>query len=170
MSGTPIETERKFLIRRPALPSLAALPGARVIRIVQTYLTAPAGVTARVRRAEENGHVRWIYTEKRRLSAMSAYEDERELTPAEAAALLARADRTLRPIEKTRCAIPAGSLWAEVDLYPFWDDRAILEIELPREDAPLPPLPYLTIVREVTDDFRYKNRALAAAVPDDPLA
>ena len=46
------------------------------------------GVTARVRRAEENGGVRWIYTEKRRLSAMSAYEDERELTPEEAGALL----------------------------------------------------------------------------------
>ena len=82
--STPIETERKFLIRRPDPAALAALPGARVIRIVQTYLTAPAGVTARVRRAEENGGVRWIYTEKRRLSAMSAYEDERELTPEEA--------------------------------------------------------------------------------------
>ena len=50
-----------------------------------------------------------------------------------------------------------------MDLYPFSSEYAILEIELNNlnDDIDLPPL---NIVKEVTDDKRYRNNALAKSM------
>ena len=52
----------------------------------------------------------------------------------------------------------------EFDIYPFWTDRAILEIELEHENegAALPE--YVRVIRDVSADYRYKNRQLAENV------
>ena len=57
----------------------------------------------------------------------------------------------------------------DFDLFPFWEDRAYCEIELqsPEDDVPLPD--WLTVIREVTDDPRYTNSALALEIPMDPI-
>ncbi|MGM9653084.1 MAG: hypothetical protein ACI3XP_05550 [Eubacteriales bacterium] len=167
MSGSPIETERKYLIRYPDTAALAAMEGARVLSLRQTYLLGDEGVTARVRRTEEAGRVRYTYTEKRRISALSAYETEYEISAAEYDKRLAHADPARRPIEKTRYVIPCGALRCEIDVYPFWQDRAILEIELPREDTPVVLPDYVSLIADVSGDARYKNSALAVSVPQD---
>lgn len=169
MNSSPIETERKYLIRYPDIAALAAMDGARVLRMRQTYLLADENVNARVRQIEENGTVRYIGTEKRRISAISSYEDEWELTAAEYEDALRQADPERRTIEKTRYVIPHGELRCEIDVYPFWDDRAILEIELPGEDAAVTLPDYLTILREVSGDRRYSNRAMAKTIPQDDI-
>lgn len=166
MSKKP-ETERKFLIEKPELSYLLALPGAEATEILQTYLLADPGVTARVRRREGSAGVVYTATEKRRLSAMTAMEDERELTEAEYRTLLLRADPALLPIKKTRVTLPHGDLLLEIDLYPFWKRTAVLEVELPSEDTPLTLPPFLTLLREVTDDLAYKNVSLAARIPPE---
>lgn len=166
MSAKP-ETERKFLIAMPDERLLSSLPGAACDAIVQTYLTADPGVTARVRRREGRDGVTYTHTEKRRLTAMTAWEDEREITEGEYLALLERADPTLRPIEKRRYTIPMDSLLLEIDIYPFWQRQAVLEVELPSEDAALPIPPYLHPIAEVTADRRYKNVALAGCIPPE---
>jgi len=168
-TNVPVETERKYLIRYPDTNMLAALPGARVLRLCQTYLLSPGDVGVRVRRVEEAGTVRYIRTEKRRISTLSAYETETELTEAQYLDALREADPDRRPVEKIRYVIPHGELFCEVDVYPFWEDRAILEIELPGEDTAVTLPPYLTVIREVSSDGRYKNRALAKKLPDEPL-
>ena len=166
MSAKP-ETERKFLIEKPSEAVLLALSGAVADDIVQTYLLAPRGVTARVRRRAGVGGVTYTHTEKRRLTAMTAMEDEREIGESEYRALLGRADPTLRPIEKRRISVPHGALLLEIDLYPFWQRQAVLEVELPSEDTPLRLPPYLHMIREVTGDHRYKNVSLAREIPEE---
>ena len=161
------ETERKFLIRKPSLSYLLSLHGAAATLIVQTYLLSAPGVTARVRRREGSGGVSYTATEKRRLSAMTAMEDERELSESEYRALLLRADPTLRPVEKTRVTLPHGDLLLEIDLYPFWERTAVLEVELPSEDTSFAFPPYLTLLREVTGELAYKNVSLAARIPPE---
>ncbi len=164
-----LEIERKFLIRIPDQALLSAQPGMRRLEILQTYLLAEAGISARVRRLQEGDAVHYYHTEKRRISALTAAEAEEEISAADYTAHLAMADPARRPIEKRRYAIPYGGHILEIDIYPFWQDRAILEIELDDEgeDYCLPP--YLTVLREVTADRRYKNAALALAVPMDAL-
>ena len=57
----------------------------------------------------------------------------------------------------------------EFDIYPFWQDRAILEIELTCEDE-VPDIPeYVSIIRDVTGEKAYKNRQLARHVPMEKI-
>ncbi|MBQ3483587.1 MAG: hypothetical protein IJA78_05365 [Clostridia bacterium] len=168
--GAPhLEIERKYLIAYPDVAQLCAIEGCRVRHMVQTYLTAPKGETRRVRRIEEQGSVCYIETVKHRVSALTAIEDERALTAADYERALALADPARRPIEKTRYAFPYAGHTVEVDVYPFWQDRAIAEVELAdeREAVVLPP--FLRVIREVTDDVRYKNVRLAREIPFDEI-
>lgn len=167
MAGCPVEIERKYLIAYPDTELLRKAEGVRIWDITQTYLTSDAGVTARVRRIAEEDTVRFVYTAKRRISDLSAFEEERSLTYGEYEDLLNRADRDRMPVRKTRYKIPCGEFVWEIDVYPFWSDRAILEIELPDEktEAPLPP--FVTVLRDVSGDKRYKNASLAKSIPVD---
>lgn len=169
MEQPPLEIERKFLIRMPDSATLLAQPGCRVIELVQTYLTAPPGVTARVRQCREGTRLTWWRTEKRRLSDQTAIENEREIDEAAYHAALATADPTRRPIEKRRYAIPYMGHTLEIDVYPFWEDCAILEVELQAEGEAFAWPPYLSRVREVTADRRYKNAQLAKHLLKNPL-
>ena len=67
----PLEIERKYLIRMPDLATLTAYVGVKIKKIKQTYLESEAGVTARVREVETDGKITYIYTEKRRRTALT---------------------------------------------------------------------------------------------------
>ena len=161
------EIERKYLIAYPDTKALCAMDGCRVARIEQTYLHAADGVALRVRRLEDESGVRYIETAKRRVSDLRAVEEERELAVTEYEELLARADETRRPINKTRYSVPFDGRTIEVDVYDFWSDRATVEVELASEseDVALPPC--LSVLREVSADARYKNVNLAKELPKD---
>lgn len=163
------EIERKFLIAYPDKDTLLAAEGCRTKRMVQTYLNAPEGETCRVREVREGDAVRYIQTLKKRITMLRAVEEEQELSEAEYRAALRDADPTRRPIEKTRFCIPYGGQLLEIDLYDFWQDRATLEVELSSEDEAFSLPSYIKVLREVTDDKRYKNVNLAREVPRDPL-
>ncbi len=163
------EIERKLLIAYPDPALLTAQEGCRVKHIEQTYLTAPAGETARVRRVREGERVRYIHTVKRRVNDLRATEEERELDADGYAALLAQADPARRPVKKTRYCIPYGGHLLEIDLYDFWRDRATLEVELTDEQETFALPPYISVLRDVTADKRYKNVNLAKDPPTDPL-
>ncbi len=123
----------------------------------------------RVRRREFSDRTVYTRTGKRRLSAMSAIEDEREITREEFEFFAREIEPGTSPIIKTRYVMPYRGYDYEIDVYPFWDDRAVMEVELPSEDAEFELPPEIVIVRDVTDDARYKNHALARRVPCDEL-
>ena len=169
MTNAPLEIERKFLIRMPCLSTLEAQDGVRIRHLLQAYLSTVPGITARVRCVREGADVRYIYTEKSRLSALSAMEEEYEIDAREYEELLQKADPTRSPIEKTRYAIPYAGHCIEIDIYPFWSDRAILEVELGSEEEAFLLPPYVQVLAEVSADKRYKNVNLAQAIPNDTL-
>lgn len=160
------EIERKYLIEYPNVATLEAAEGVRVKRIEQTYLLADKGETRRVRKMTEKGVTRYIETRKYRVSDLRATEEEKELSAAEYDTLLALADPDLRPICKTRYAIPYAGHVVEVDLYDFWQDRATAEVELADEKEAVELPPFLRVIREVSDDKRYKNVNLARELPE----
>ena len=75
--------------------------------------------------------------------------------------LLKQADPARKPLRKTRYCLTYDNQYFEIDLYPFWKDQAIMEIELCEEDAELNFPAEITIIKEVTDDEAYKNASLA---------
>ena len=157
----PFEIERKFLIAYPDTAALEKLPNCRRVEIIQTYLTAPEGEESRVRQRGADGSYIYFQTTKRAVTGMKRVEVERRLSKDEYLRLLMEADPNCRPIRKTRYCLTHENQYFEIDVYPFWTDRAILEIELSSESTPIHFPEFLSIIREVTDDESYKNAALA---------
>lgn len=71
------------------------------------------------------------------------------------------ADTSRRQIRKTRYCLTYDNQYFEIDIYPFWSDKAIAEIELRSEDTPIRFPKQLKVIKEVTEDVAYKNAALA---------
>ena len=169
-TGNHFEIERKYLIGYPDVEQLKAQPGCEVWDITQIYLVdGEDGQTRRIRRVLTGGRETFYRTFKRRLSALSALEDEGEITGEAYAAYSAERDVSRNPILKTRYRVPYRGHVLEFDLYPFWKDRAIMEIELEREDE-VPEIPdWVKIIRDVSAEKAYKNRHLARRVPMEAI-
>ena len=76
--------------------------------------------------------------------------------------LLMDADTNKKQIRKTRYCLTYESQYFEIDIYPFWNDKAIVEIELSDENTQIAFPPFLKVIKEVTDDKNYSNFALAS--------
>ena len=157
----PFEIERKFLISYPNLAALEALPHCQRVEIIQTYLKTDDGVESRVRQRGMDGHYTYYQTTKRQVTPVKRVETERRLTQNEYLRLLMDADPACRPVRKTRYCLMHDNQYFEIDVYPFWNDQAIVEIELTDENAPIDFPDYLHVIREVTDDPSFRNAALA---------
>lgn len=167
--GKHCEIERKYLILPIPESFLESRDGCAVWEIEQIYLTAEPGTTRRIRKVTEDGDVRYYKTFKRRLSNLAAEEDEGQISREEYERYREQADPTLHPILKTRYRIPFEGQMLEFDIYPFWQDRAILEIELESENQQTLIPDWVKVIRDVTEDHRYKNVSLASQVPMDTI-
>lgn len=165
MSAPPREIERTWLLSRlPALP-----PHAQRHELEQGYLPDPAPgagaaergeLEGRLRRAVgPDGRVKCTHTIKRG-SGLVREEVEREISEAE---LLREWPRTAgRRLSKVRWKVREGEHVWEVDEFPELG-LVLCEVELADErESPTPP-PWLApwLVRDVTEDPRFRNYALA---------
>lgn len=157
----PYEIERKFLIEYPDVQALERLSNCQRVEIIQTYLTAPEGEESRVRQRGVDGSYVYFQTTKRKVSELKRVEMERRLSKDEYLRLLMEADPACRPIRKTRDCLTYDNQYFEIDVYPFWRDKAIAEMELTSEDADIHFPPWIRGIKEVTDDELYKNASLA---------
>ena len=146
-----LEIERKFLVRGDGYK--AAASGS--VRMVQGYLSSASGRTVRVRIAGGWGFL--TVKGPSDASGTTRFEWEKEITAAEAEALLEIAEPGV--IDKTRWLVAAGEHTWEVD--EFHGDNAglvVAEIELQREDEAFDKPAWLG--PEVTGDRRYYNSSL----------
>lgn len=160
------ETERKFLIERPDISLLESIPACRPIDILQTYLKSEKDEEIRVRRRGEDGHYVYFHTVKRKINGLKREENERRITKEEYLSLLEEADESKKPISKTRYCLTYKNQYLEIDIYPFMNDTAILEIELCDGDEEIFFPESIKVIKEVTFDDEYKNSSLAAKTQD----
>ena len=157
----PFEIERKFLIEYPDAAWLESLPNCRRIEIIQTYLKTDGDEEVRVRQRGIDGHFIYFKTVKKTITGAKRIELETRLTRDEYLTLLMDADTSMHQIRKTRYCLTYGPQYIEIDVYPFWKDQAIMEIELKSEDEEICLPDEIRIIREVTGDPAYKNAELA---------
>lgn len=157
------EIERKYLIVMPDETWLRGCPGCRKKEIVQTYLTAEPGWERRVRQSTENGVIRYTVTQKEESAGLVRCEREREISEREYMALLEERDPHYVSLYKTRVAFPYEGHVMEIDRYPFWQEQAVLEVELSAPEEPFSLPSEITVLREVTEDANLRNHALALA-------
>lgn len=164
---TKLETERKYLIALPDTAALMALPGAYKEDMEQIYLFKKDGASRRVRKSVRDGKVTYVYNEKSPVSAASMLETEQYLDKKEYERYKQEADPDRRAIYKTRYTVPDCGFVYEIDIYSFSVGRAVLEVELDDETIHPPIPPYLTLIREVTGEKVFSNRAIAKEIPPE---
>ena len=156
-----LEIERKFLVE---LPDLDSLDVRRRIAITQTYLSSGKNNSQRrVRRIDENGRVKFTYTEKIFLTDVTREENEYEITEMEYRDLLGQTDKRFSPVEKVRYCFDYHDQLFELDTYPFSGELAIMELELRSPEQKIDFPDNVRVIRDVSSDKKYSNAALATA-------
>ncbi|MCF0228178.1 MAG: hypothetical protein HUJ76_00615 [Parasporobacterium sp.] len=159
----PLEIERKYLIRKPSDREIADLDCRSITEITQVYLTeTKEGVSRRIRKRgnDREGYL-YYYTEKEHISSSVRIERESIIPEEEFASLMEEADPKRHPIMKTRYCFMFEDRMYEMDIFPFSEEYAFLEIELEDpEDIPK-KLPPLDIIRDVTEEKKFTNKAIA---------
>ena len=162
----PFEIERKYLIEYPDIDWLESLPNCQRIEIIQTYLKSDNDDEVRVRQRGIDGHYIYYQTVKRKISDLKRVEVERRLSESEYVRLLMNADTTRYQIRKDRYCLTYDNQYFEIDIYPFWKDKAIAEIELSDENAGIRFPKQIKVIKEVTEDDSYKNASLAKNIKE----
>lgn len=159
----PIEIERKYLIEMPDMEVIKNKFDITTIDIIQTYLVRTDDkVERRIRQRGLNGKFTYYYTEKEMLDdGLSRIERERKITEQEYLKLIMEADTELHQIRKQRTCFVYENQYFELDVYPFWKDKAIVEVEFTDKNKEVNLPKDLKLIKEVTNDIEYKNSSLA---------
>ncbi|MBR0464742.1 MAG: AAA family ATPase [Clostridia bacterium] len=156
----PFEIERRFLIRYPDVEWLTKHPACRRVDIVQTYVQPDHEERFRLRQRGYNGSYVYFLTRKKSVSPIKRIELENRLTREEYQAYLSGEGRKTQ-LAKSRYCLTYKDQYFEIDVYPFWTDQAIMEIELRSEDQPVILPEGIDVIREITGDRSLNNSALA---------
>ncbi len=162
----PLEIERKYLIKYPNIKDLEKMSNCTKVDIIQTYLKSNE-LERRVRARGIDENYSYYLTEKKEISNLKRIEIERKLTQDEYIKLLMEADNRLHTIHKTRYCISVNSQYFEIDIYPEWKHQAIMEIELSNENEEIKIPKFIKIIKEVTNNEKYKNHEMAKEMPKE---
>ena len=166
----PLEIERKYLIKIPDISVLEQQPLYMKIGMEQAYLINQ-GETAgmRIRKSTLNGKTSYKKTYKRNVTSVTRIELEDDISETTWLELLKEVDPQSTPIKKVRHCFMYQNQLFELDIYPFWSDRATLELEMSSEDQAIIFPPFVEIIKEVTEDKRYTNRSLSYDIITEEL-
>jgi CYTH domain-containing protein len=162
----PVEIERKFLIEKDRARGWGCIPSAHeVVDIEQFYLrSSDPDEEVRFRKRGQNGSWTYFKTVKHPgTDDASRIETESFITSDQYD--FGRQFRIpgTRVVVKKRICFVYQEQYFELDV--FGDpplDEWLLELELAHSGQAISLPPFLSVVREVTSDLRYTNRALAA--------
>lgn len=160
----PYEIERKFLIEKPDLEYLDNLPMCEKVQIVQTYLKSSDDEEIRIRQRGSNGVFTYSKTRKININNLKRIEVEERLTEEEYINELLNADPERGQIIKDRYCLSYNNQYFEIDIYPFFKDKAICEIELDSENQKIDLPPFIEVIEEVTDNLKYRNSEIAKQI------
>ena len=164
----PMETRRKYLIARPDSAALDSRPNCRRVEITQAYLRSGIpGETIRIRQRGHDGSYVYFKTRKRTMDGQRIEMEER-LTRHEFRDLLMQADPAYRTIRKDRWYLSENGLYYNIDLYPQWDDRALLEVELYSAGDEVIFPEGIRVIREVTGEKEFTNPYIARNLSEGP--
>jgi len=164
-----LEVEKKYIIEYPDVEYLKTVPKCEYSDIEQIYLISSDDVSERIRKRGRDGVYKYYHTVKKRINDYTREENEEEITLSEYEELKKRANPKLNVIYKTRYVIPYKGYVMEIDVFPFWDRQAYLEVELENSTV-CPAVPsYIKCMCDVTCNREYTNRSLAESIPEQIL-
>ncbi len=160
--GKCLEIERKFLIEYPDVSCFEKYKDVEKAEITQIYFDLGDEKKLRVREWKGERNTFYYLTKKKKITDMIRIEEEREISEKEYHDMpRSKGASNLRIISKTRYSFPYEGHIIEVDVFPFWNDKAFAEVELedPDEEVKLPP--ELKVIRDVSEEKEYTNYSMA---------
>lgn len=154
------EIEKKYLIAYPDFEKLSKYKPFKV-EISQTYLISSLG-SHRIRKRGADGNYTYFETLKIRVSPTCCEENEGIITEKEYNELMKSADPDKSTINKFRYCFLYKGQYCELDVFTFWNDKALLEIELKNEEDTVFLPDEITVIEDVSDNPKYKNNHLAS--------
>ncbi len=152
----PVEIERKFLIEKPSKELLQNLDFCNFVDISQCYVNTDLD-RYRVRKRGRNGENIYIKTRKIKISEIKRIEIEERISKEEYENNI----KGRKVLSKTRYLFVYENKYFELDIFPFWDDKALLEIELKSENEDFSFPQFINLIEEVTDKKEYRNSVIA---------
>ena len=152
-----IEIERAYLTERPTDKLLNVLPFCHAVDIEQCYIKTNKQ-QFRIRKRGESGFYKYYITQKSDISSIRRSEYEQEITADDYELYKQSAYSKL---SKTRYYLCVNDKYFELDIYPFSDIYARLEIELISEEDEFDRPPFLICHKEVTGEYEYSNKHIA---------
>ena len=158
----PLETKRKYLIAYPDLSVLEQRPNCQRVEVTQAYLRSEIpGEVIRIRQRGRDGSYVYFKTRKRKIDGVRRIEMEERLTRHEYLDLLMQADPDYRPIRKERYCLSENGLYYNIDIYPEWKDRALMDVELYSANDEVVFPEGIRVIREVTGEKEFTNPYIA---------
>ncbi len=159
----PLEIERKFVCRPLSWEDIPV--PCQDISIEQTYLqSADPQTVLRVRKRGQRGSYVYYRTEKRDIRQGVRAETEERISRDVYEACLAFKKPGTQPIRKQRWCFVYEHQYFELDLIPRDGGTLyMLELELTEQNQAITLPPFISIVKDVTNDPAYSNYMLSQA-------
>lgn len=163
----PLEIEKKYIIKKPNIASIAKKWNVHFVAIdvEQIYLTSRNGFQRRIRKGGQSGSYTYYICEKKEMRPGVRIEEGEKINDiAYQHYALKERDQRKDIIRKTRYYFVWESQYFELDIFkePERLKRlALLEIELEKENDPVFLPPFVEVIREVTRESKYTNYVLA---------
>lgn len=168
--GEPLEIERKWLIHYPSVDEMMRMQNYDYREIWQTYTDyIEHNAYGRIRKIGKEGVFEYYKTFKKKITNLTRVEYEDKITEEEYSEILKYKRKGFATIEKVRHTFDYCGLKYEVDVFPFWNDRAFMECEVDSEDRIIPIPPCIKVIKEVSNDRRYNNSSLAENIITEKL-
>ena len=156
----PFDTKKKFLIEFPNLTTLEAIENVKKIEIYQTYLICDDNEKTQIKKCEIDNDCIYYQT-KAIIKNNQIIEIEKRLTEKEYEEKILSADITRKQLHRTRYCLASKNNYMEIDLYPFWDDKAILKVDLHNEDDKFEIPSFIRVIEDITNNNKYLNSELS---------
>lgn len=154
----PSQHQEKIIVKKPTIEYLLGKK-AQKRSIIQVYLKSNGKEERRIRMMGDGSNFVYYLTKK----AVGNYNDyiEKSISKDVYDALMLEMDTKRRPIIKDRWYFSEGSTYYNLDIYPNWENHAVLEIRGSREDVTIKLPKDMVEVRNVTGDIRFSNYSLS---------
>ena len=155
-----LKLKENFLIEYPDIEFLNSIKTCRRILLHRHTSLLPRKDISESAKGEGDKAV-YIKTVKIKISDIKRIEIENYISKEQYDSYLAQRKYVTGVISKDRYCIVDNSTYCELDVYPFWNDRATIEIELLSEDQRYRLPKFVKLIREVSSEPDYRNLALA---------
>lgn len=160
----PSQHQEKIIVKRPDKNYLLNKK-AQKRDIIQIYLKSNGKEERRIRMMGDGNNFVYYLTRK----GIGNYNDyqEKSISKDVYQALMLEMDNERKPIIKERWYFSEGDTYYNLDVYPGWENYAVVEIRGSKENVDVTLPSGIEEVRNVTDDVRFSNYAFSKYFPSE---